>query len=565
MQGVISSQRFAVQSGALGLFAASLCLVQAFRLPTVLAGFGLRLVSDRKLDGHLLTSNAWSLVFERCGLSTACIHAWNVGAFAMVVCAFVLALLALRTPATLAACAGAVLAISPLAFSLLSDPIGSEAAVGLLIFVAALVTISSAAAIPRFVAVWIPALLLLQVPLDALAALYCAAVLFRRNRVDGILSFVLVCFTVALRHAAGNGILDPGRIHGTAGGLTIIAIGLLAFVASPILLYGVKQRWYAFAGLQVQRSVPMLVLGMLAVLGGLFAIGDPSAQWLAGEIAIVGALAYSADLSKLRLPSGALIAMAMLAVASLVAIPTARAELPTARVALQLQDAARILNRGFSGTVCVADPSGHWQRSVGFPSFVQAYAPSARVISAGDAAQCVTSTVLPKAILVVKDGNARIWDADGVVLTQAGAAAFRSGSQNLAALRAITLPKPRSGKPVAFPTAVDTPLGMLAGITIIAGHSYRIGCVDLSRKTALTFAAQNPLGDYPHAGAVRFTIFAASRVLAARTIDPGKPRWLFYRVALPNGGNCAPVVLRVDASTGNAIGAWASFAAPSIH
>lgn len=565
MQGVFSSQRFTVQSAALGLCAAALCLAQAFRLPSVLAGFGLRLVSDRKMDGHLLTSHAWSLALERCGLSTACIHAWNVGTFAVVACAFVLALLALRTNAILATCSGLVIAISPLAFPLLFDPVGAEASAGLFIFVAALVTVSSAHTIPRFAAACIPALLLLQVPLDALAAVYCAAVLLCRNRVDGVLSLVLLCLAVALRYAAGVGVVDLDRIHGTAGSLTIIALGLLTFVALPVLLYGVKQRWYEYAGLTVQRALPILVIGMLAMVGGLFAAGDPSAQWLAGETAAVGALAYSAYSSKSRLPGGALIAIALLAAVSLATMSLARADLPSARVAVQLQNAANILKPEFSGTICIADSTGMWQRSVGFSTFARTYTPSARITSVASAARCVTPATLPNAMIVVADGNARTWDANGVFLTQAGAAALRTGSQHLAAMRALVAPAPPRGKPAAFQTSVDTPLGSVAAITIVAGHSYRIPCVDLSRKAALTFAAQNPLADYTHAGAVRFTVLASSRVVAARTIEPGKTRWAFYRVELPNGRRCTALTLRVDAPTGNAIGAWASFAAPSVN
>jgi hypothetical protein len=309
----------------------------------------------------------------------------------------------------------------------------------------------------------------------------------------------------------------------------------------------------------------MLVMGVLAMLGGLFAMGDPSAQWLAGEIAALGALAYSASSSKLRLPGAALVAMALLAALSLATMRVARAELPAARVAIQLQNAASVLNREFSGRVCVADSGGIWERSVGFSSFVQAYAPLARVISVGDPARCVLSSVLPAAMLVAKDGNVRTWGMDGASLTQAGAAALKTGVQNLAIGRAQIAPAPHQGKPAAFRTSVDSPLGSLAAITIVAGHSYRVQCVDLSRNAALTFAVQNPLGDYPHAGAVRFTVLVLSRVLTSGTIEPGKPRWIFHSVALPNGAKCAPLTLRVDAPAGNAIGAWASFAAPSVN
>lgn len=543
---------------------AALGAVQFFRLPDALAGAGLGVLDGSRTDPHELTRSAWLLVARHYEFSASCVHAWNFAVFALLDVAIVFMLWLAGVDTAVAACSGAVLAISPLTVALVVEPLGGEDAVGLAIFALAAVTFSGRLELPRLVRIILPALLLLQAPLDGLVALYCVALEIRRSALDGMASLAAVVLAAGLHSILHSWPIRSAAIDPLAGPATIVAIGIVVFGITPLALYAAKTGFFNRLSLDVQSVSGLLMTGLLALVGGLFANGDPSVQWFGLEICVVLAVACSVRYTSLRPGWGALALIVILGLLSGSMTRMARAASPALHAASQLQFVTQVLGRDVKGSICLVHAGKQWRQLVDLQSFAAIYEPHAILHNVRSSGECLAPASHSDAILAEDNGTVRVWRADGLALLRATIAARELHAVRLASLPARIVPTPRHGLG-AFRGTVEGPSGTVETVTVLAGYTYSIACAALNGKRSLSFAVENPLGLYPNGQPVRFRVaVGSSGPTVSGIIEPGRPTWVYHYLRLPKVNGCVSITFAATAPTGSAIATWATFAAPGV-
>lgn len=551
--------------GALaGLFIAALTVIQLRQQPVAIAGPALNVMVSGSPDPHLLTARAWQAVTSHCGTSASCYHAWNFVAFVAFVIIAIVILKCLHAGWPVVFAAAIAIAASPFASGIVAQPLGGEDLAGLMLIVFGLLGCTNRQ-FPTFVWVVLPALVMLQMPVDSLIALCFACVCLCRSIRSGSASLLVLAAAAFIQLERGVLSALPGfGLHSTYGPAGLIVFGIVLFVIAPVLLYGARVGLYARMALDVGAAAWALAVTGIALLSAAFLSADPAPQWLLAETAFLAALALALQRAGSRHAAGGAIALGVLAMLTLASFGTVRADLPGIDQDRASEAVALQLGPQFTGRLCVASDE-KWRSELGGSALLRLYVPRAQRRYVSKADDCVASPPDPDAVIVQDGTTLNVVNSSGIALLHAWKGS-RTGALDV--VRPQNRQAKKSPKRGFFSSTVNTPAGALSTLTILAGHNYRFRCVAVRHGSRIGFAATNPLASYPHAGAVRFMVFEDRRLVAQHTLlpEPGRaaPQWIYYESRLAGSGRCEPLEIQVSAPTGNAVGAWVTFAGMSI-
>jgi hypothetical protein len=381
-----------------------------------------------------------------------------------------------------------------------------------------------------------------------------------RYSIVGVMCVVVFAIRTALELSATHA-LDPYSAQAA-----IIALGLFAFVLTPVMVYLlVTLRPVEHAG---------RMWGLYTIAGILFAAPllpgatDVAVSWSAASFAIVFTFAPSLQSQNRVAANIAFIGIAV--VAALIQLPLARNVALAPRWNREAKNITPILS-SLTGRACVTGGLlGSDQRIA--QEYRRIYAPGiASITSANDPTECALSNQRGSLITVDPQAGVTDWKEGGLALVSASVRA-KTGEPLALDSGSVTPRSQHPGQRSAFTTNLDTPLGKQRALTVVAGYTYRLHCVDL-RRGLLSFAVANPIANLPSAQPVRYEVAVQSKgakphVIRAGILNPTPgetaTRWQHILTELPRGSSCDDLVFSAAAPNGRAIATWATFVAPVI-
>ena len=540
------------------------------RLPGVLAGANLRVLTGRLADPHVLTGWFWP-AYVAARHAPHGVFSANAAAFAIAVAVVAFAAARLRGPLA-GALAGSALAVSPLANAIFADPLGAEGALALALFFVLAADAVDAIALPAAVRAALVAALVLQDPLYAPAALlYAAIVLLSGRGAFALLPVAGAAAACALRiafRAGFGGAPGAPAVDALAAPPSLIAIGVLLFGALPLALFGVRRGVFTRAGFIAGRTGAALALCAAALAAAIFSwTGDPSGYWLAAQGALLLGLCAAAPAATRASAIAAGIAGALV-IAELFAGARAAHLIPSVTIARQSLETAAAVKAARNSPVCVVADNPAQTHVLADGAFFDRFtSPGAKIRSAGSIRECPPA---PAQHLVTLDrSGVTDWEGSGLTLARLTAAENRARFV-LTDSAGDVFPKTRVNLPGghgAFGNTEPTAVGGVTTMTVVAGFQYTYPCVDTAPSGTLEFVAANPIaeGDPAQLSVVVKSPGGAPRTVL-RTIFRGhpqgrKPLWRAYRIRLGAPERCLAVTFKTEAPGGQQTGAWVTFAA----
>jgi hypothetical protein len=545
---------------------------------TVFAGAGLSLLNDWRTDPHLLTGALWHSIASSCSLSTHCIGAWNVAAFAAI-CALVAYLAGQaknEQPALTAGLCGAIVATSPLAAALVVHPLGTEEFVTIALFTGIAAGFARLWNPHPWIRLLLAVALVLQDPLFVPAGLLYT-VMDRRRIATQAWSAAIVLVSFGLRIAVGSPpafSLSHPALDAWAAPLTIVVLGIAIFIVLPFVLWLLVRNIDRAAGVERRDFLAPAVLGFTAAAASIISWngGDPSAYWLAAEISVIlGFAAAVRDAGLVARCIGAVLG-ALAILAQLYEYPRAAAALPDVAISRESAELWSGLRSAQASRtfVCVTGDDRARAAVLGNGSFVRVYQLPASQLLVTAVTGCLKTA--PTGSRIVALGYPRPPELNFALAQAANAV---SHSKYVLAARNGTVypttPVAMPGGHGAFRSILQSPLGPVPSFTVAALFSYTFHCVRIPKSEVLSFAVANPLAGIPDAALTRFSILSEEsgrkKLLFSRDLPPTpgvqSPDWKFYRVPV-GPARCETFTFKVMSLSSVGIGAWTSFAGVTI-
>lgn len=518
-------------------------------LAIALAGAGIQSLGLPPILGgpHLAGMLAGTAPLAHCGTSAQCVHLYN--ALFSFVAIFAFAALAWRSP-LLQACV-ALVAISPLWTAAIVDPNGPVALVAVaLVALAAIETVASVPVAPALQATLAAAL----AATDASAMPVALAFGALRGRLP---------FAAAVCVSAIRIWLVRPHVDALAAPATIVILGAAFFVGGPIAL--ATRRMLLSAPAAGGRIAACCLLAFAAVGGGIFASsGDPGANWLAAEIALL--VGVFDALRSLRPERSYWIVAALLVVQFGLFVETHR-DSAAAAMALRGDDLRGMLARA-PADVCVSadEVAKHYVLVDG--AFLRAYPDKTAPEMVSTAADCGRfaneTTVVTMRDLDVHDWGIAVPLLQAFADTRVPVGVLQIDGTDIRPGTAADTP---TGKG-AFGNQFDTPLGPVGDFTVLSGYSYAPACIAVRRGQRLVFAAAT----IPGSSALTFHVASSAPDGAPTAFSGSLPRsgvqdpyrWKRFESKPLPASACRRFIFDVP-TAGGAKGRWLTIAGAAVR
>lgn len=525
-------------------------------------------------DSHHLTGWAWRIMASACGRPAQCLHIANLALFAALagVLTFTVSIRNNRNGILPALLCGFALTASPFAAGLITDPLGGEGSIALMLFAFLAMDAMRSKVSPVVLQSAVSVALVLQdVRFAPSVLLYAfmrgaAADTSGRERLVGIGAAVIAIGASLALHTP--------QYYAAAASEIVIVAGIMLFLILPLALYASKVGVYRSLGWGCEGSATVpLLMGGLTLAMGLFASRELTPTYfMAAEIALLTALVASASAERLpQIWAGLAVAAFMFAgVASVAAAPT-----PALANARQANAVRRAIAQDRSKLLCVlTDATSSEYINDGFSRMYDSG--SHNVVVRQSISECKAAIGTANAgLLEARDAKVFDWGNNGIPLGLAaeaagGATAVFGGAPGQVFPKTNTrLP----GHHGAFESRIRTPVGNQPTLTIVAGYGYRFDCLHLPKRAVLSFAFGNPIADTPGADPVRLVVNVVTngirQVQMTRDLQPVQrpkaPPWFYYRKQLHLPQGCTDITFRAVPYTGKARATWITLVAPSFR
>lgn len=560
--------RRSIQAAAVSAVVAFLwCVVWASGAP---AGPDIAISAGKGTDWHLLTG--WLLHSSGLMQSASTLSVLNTVGIIVVASALgaIFASTRRESRATVLAMGLCIaLVISPLALPLTVDPLGFENSLTFVLYVLALTDAAEGITLhPAIRAVVLFAIVLQDFAYAPIAVIDIVAIAARSRDVKVVAPPALsVIAGFAIRLYIGVHYWTPWQ--SSVERVSIAAVAIL-LIGLPALLWIARAGQLRAAGFTGKVPRVLWVSACAMLTASIFSPnGDPSVYLFASLTAAILACFsawQSSSESRSAVLAGTVVLLAGLLSVNFTALS------PVEAASRQVTTLIGLLQRGESSLICVSGKRADVDTVVGGGVLAAYYPRLARSVIPGDnIMNCISRYPYVQRLIIVRrraiedEGHGGMALAVAIDRSKSAATHLSDQRITISPVRHTHMPGGRG----AFVDTLRTPIGAGRQITIAAPFRVTFPCIRWQRGSTLSFAVTNPLGEAPHAGSVRFSIFDDERDVISDVLKPSagtvNQSWLYYNVALPRlAGSCSRLAISVHAAGASGIATWASFVDLSI-